>query len=349
MIRSDNIDPNAYSGNGTDTDDCSADFKLLNTATGRPPTGPIIPPETPGAPTELRVHKGGGAWGGAADDLVLYWKAPIWKWEKLVKNIVYYDSDISNGFQYTSYIMFDPNSAGPGLDDWCILTGFLADANNYAFIVHTTGNTVGVNENMTGTNVGYKQNIILDSTMDFVWISIPYHSDYDWASDITDDGFPNDNIISSVRRWNYTTQKYEARAYIFGAWGGDFDIEPGDAILIFVTTAVPSTWKIVGAYDPDLQFELIVNPTTTDFKMISLPYHRTYQNATHITNEFPDGTKIDVVGQYNYTTQRWDTRLYSLIWGWTGDYDIYSSPADAVLFKVTSPASYYWQPQVMAL
>jgi hypothetical protein len=337
--------------NGTDTDNCFSDFSR-QPATERPPTGPIIPPDTPGAPTELRVHKGGGAWGGAADDLVLYWKAPTWKWDKLVKNIAYYDDDLSNGFQYTTYFMFDPNSAGPGLDDWCILTGFLGDGNNYTFIVHTTGNTVGVNENMTGTNVGYKFGITLENWMTGIWVSIPYHSDYDFAADLTDDSFPNNDHITAVEKWNYATQGYESRLWMFGMWNFDFDIIPGDAIRLSVNTGspfLPYTWKIVGAHNPGLQFDLVVNPATTDYMMVSLPYHRTYQNLTHVTNDFTANNQIDIVGNYNYITGEWDLRFWHpVLLEWVDDFDIYASPADAILFEVTAPASYFWTPQVQA-
>ncbi|UCE38148.1 MAG: right-handed parallel beta-helix repeat-containing protein, partial [Thermoplasmata archaeon] len=308
------------------------------------PTPPIVP----GAPRELRIHRGGGTWPATQDDLYITWIAPTENWEHLKYNILYYDTDLSNGFQYDNYLLLGRNSSGPGTQDFCVLQGWYADSYNYVFKVNTTNDTKGSYENMTGTNVGYKYGKVLDSTMDFVWVSLPYHCDYTNATLITDDAFPDDTHISSIKKWNYTTQSYEVRTYLLGKWEGDFNIEPGDAVLIFVT--IPSgsyNWKIVGAHDPDLEFELHENLGTTDFKILSLPYHRSYQNATHITNEFPDRSKIETVGQYNYTSNKWETRHNSLILGWMGDFDVQSSPVDVILLDVTSTVPYYWKPQVM--
>ena len=331
--------------NGTDTDNCQSDFDPLP-MTGRPAAIKIL--DYPGAPTDLRVHRGPWNTIGNADDLVLSWISPTWKWANLTKNIVYYDTDISDGFQYTNYHMFSPNSTFGGDADWCRLPGYHLDGNDYCFIVHTTGDTVGSYENMTDSNVGYKQNIVLDSTMGILWVSIPYFSDYDFASDITNDGFPDGSIISAVRKWDYLTQTYLTRSYFMG-WIGDFDIIPGDAIYVFVTTSVSFTWKIVGAHDPALNFALLENVGTTDFMMLSLPYHRTYQKASDISSDFTQNQQIDIVGQYNYTTGYWDTWYWSFIkFAWDGfDFTIFDSPADAILFEVkkTAPA-YTWQPTV---
>ncbi len=334
--------------NGTDTDNCQSDFDPLP-RTPRP--AGIPPPKSkPGAPTQLRVHRGPWNAIGGPDDLVLSWISPTWNWDNLTKNIVYYDTDISNGFQYTSFRIVDPNSTFEGDADWCLLPGYHLDGNDYAFIIHTTGDTVASYENMTGTNVGYKYGITLTSAINRIWVSIPYHSDYDFASDITTDSFPDGEAVTAVERWNYTKQDYDSRLW-FGMWVNDFDIEPGDAIHLSINplgSALPYTWKIVGAHDPDFQFELIENSgPLTDYKMLSLPYHRTYQMASDITAEFPDKTKISVVGHYNYTIPKWEARRYAVV-GWFDDFSILPSPTDVVYFYVTSPASYYWTPQVEA-
>lgn len=333
---------------GVDTDNCAADFVLESVAAPRPV--PPKPEGTPGSPTDLRVHKGGGPWGGTATDLVLTWTAPIVDYEKLAKNIVYYDTDLSDGFQYSNYLEFTPNSGAAGDLDWCVLPNFLADANNYVLRVNTTGLTKGSYENLTGTNVGYKTSIVLDSSIIRIWISIPYLSDYDYASDITDDSFPNNDVITAVERWNYSTQNYDSRLWQFGTWMGNFDIEPGDAISVSINPVgpgLPYTWKIVGAYDPNFEFEFIRNVGTTDFKMGSLPYHRTYQMASDVTAEFT-WDKVYEIAQYNYVTLRWDERVWSPGAGqYIGEFAIYPSPADAMLFQITASTTFYWKPQVM--
>jgi hypothetical protein len=52
----------------------------------------------------------------------------------------------------------------------------------------------------TGTKVGYKYGIELTSSISRIWISIPFHSDYDYASDIaavTDVEFTDGSIITN--------------------------------------------------------------------------------------------------------------------------------------------------------
>jgi hypothetical protein len=315
--------------------------------------------DVPGSPTDLRVHKGGGAWGGTADDLVLYWKAPISNWDFVTYNIVYYDMDISDGFQYSNWILFERNSSAPGGDDWCELPGWLTDGNNYVFRVNTTNVSKGNYENMIGTNVGYKYGITLTSGISRIWISIPYFSDYDYVSDIAADSgaeFTDGSIITAVERWNYSTQRYDSRLYDLGTWelpsSPDYDIDPGDALFVTVNTAsaaLPYTWDIVGAYDPTLVFDLLANVGKTSYKMMSLPYHMTYVMASDITAEFPNNDNIDQVGQYNYMTSSWDLRAWNIIVGdWQGEYTIYSPPTNTVMFNVRASVMYPWQPDVMA-
>lgn len=312
--------------------------------------------DIPGSPTNLRVHKGGGAWGATVNDLVLTWTAPTSNYNYLTFNIVYYDTDISNGFQYSNYILFEPNATGAGTQDSCVLPGWLADSNNYVLRVNTTNVAKDDYENMIGTNVGYKYGITLTSSISRIWISIPYFSDYDYVSDIAADSgaeFTNGDIITAVERWNYATQRYDSRLWQFGTWEltPDYDIEPGDALFIAVNTggSLPYTWKIVGAYDPSLQFDLLKNPTGTSFKMMSFPYHMTYVMASDITAEFPNPNNIRLVGQYNYMTNSWDTRAWDLVAGdWKNDFTLYTAPINAILFDVTATSSYPWQPDIMA-
>jgi hypothetical protein len=353
--------------NGTDTDDCAADFKINATATGRPGGAP--PTGIPGSPTELTVHKGPYSGTGAAGDLVLYWKAPLLDWINLTLNIVYYDSDLTDGFQYTNFIYFAPNSSGAGMDDWCVLPGWFANANNYAFIVRTTGDLSsqegGLLENLVGTNIGYKYGIELlanappQTSQKFV--SIPYICDWKKASDIAGPGteFLDPSIIDAVLRWNYTKQDYDFWTYGFLGWGTgcvDYDINPGDAIAVAITTtSVPYIWKIVGSYDDTLTFEFVINtPPQTSQMYTSLPYHKDYTYASDVAGpgtEFTDPSIIDSVLQWNYTKQDYDFWTYGFLgWG-TGcvDYAINPSPGDHLAFAITTSVSYFWQPQVISL
>jgi hypothetical protein len=316
----------------------------------------------PGAPSELRVHNGGEKWGGNSGDIVLNWTAPTIDFGFLLKNIVYYDLDITDGFQYTNFIEFDPNASAEGDPDWCILPGWDADSNNYSFIVRTTGDSQGGLENLTGTNIGYKYIMTLQKNpgpgTQFKWISIPYHSDYKMASDICGPmkEFTNNTIIDTIVKWNFTLQENDYRHWALfpppAHWQGDFVIYPGDSLGIIVTTDVAYEWSIVGSHDDSLQFELLKNPApSTSLKTLSLPYHTEYNYASDISGpgaEFTDGSVIEVVMRWNHSTQYFDYRSWSpLFSSWIGDFFI--EPGDAIGFIVSSATSYYWTPEVIIL
>jgi hypothetical protein len=332
-------------------------------------SGPIstgISGGVPGAPSELRVHKGGEDWGGNQGDIVLNWTAPTTDFGYLVQNIVYYDMDITDGFQYADFIEFSPNSTVGGDPDWCILPGWESDSNNYSFIVRTTGDTQGGLENLTGTNIGFKFIMILQKNPGFVtqfkWISIPYHCDYTKASDICGplEEFTNNTVIDALVKWNFTAQEYDGRHWALfpppAHWQGDFPIDQGDALGVIVTTDVPYEWSIVGSHDDSFQFELITNPPpATQFKVLSLPYHKAYNNASDICGpamDFPDNSVIETLIQWNFTTQKYDSRFWALFpppAHWTSDFAIAPSPGDAIGFIITTDTSYYWSPEVITL
>jgi hypothetical protein len=344
--------------NGTDTDDCSADFQV---ETATPPYAPS-PLDTPGAPIGLTVHKGPYLGKGTLNDLVLYWKAPSWKWDKLVANIVYYDTDLSNGFQYTNWYEFARNSTTSAGDDWCVIPGFLADSNNYALIVHTTGDTKGSYENMTGSNIGYKYGINLvknPATTSQMFVSIPYLCDWTWASDVSGPGteFLDGSIITAVLKWNYSTQAFDARTWWgppFNQWVDDFPINPGDALAVGIITTTPYLWKIVGSYDDTFEFTLLKNPSGTSQMFTSIPYHKLYDAANEVSGlgtEFTDGSIITAVLQWNYAGQRFDSRTW---WGppfnqWVGEFNLNLPPGCHLAFGIETTIPYPWKPQVIAL
>jgi hypothetical protein len=318
----------------------------------------------PGAPANLRVHKGGGAWGGTTNDVVLTWNAPTVDYGNLVNNVIYYDTDLSNGFQYTLSVIVATTNPGAGNEDSAILGGFLVDANNYGFIVHTTGDGVagGPNENPTGTNVGYKYvESLLANTPPRTsqkFVSIPYFCDWTSASDISGLGteFTDGTVISSVLRWDYATQKFESRTWLgapFNTWNGDFAITPGDTIAVGITTTSPYNWVIVGAYDDTTDFSFDANtPPLTSQMYTSLPYHTSYVSASDISGpgtEFTDGTIIGAVLQWNYAGQKFDSRTWlgAPFNTWNGDFTIDPFPGGHLAFGIITTSPYAWQPQVL--
>jgi hypothetical protein len=348
---------------GDDTDDCYVDFTINPVPTPRL-AGPAIA-GTPGSPKDLRVHKGGGAWGGGANDIVLNWTAPSMDYNYLNVNILYYDTDFSDGFQYSiaNMIYFEPNSTAANDPDWCILPGWLADANNYVFRINTSYDFSSLEgsmyENMIGTNVGYKYGISLQKTgptlTNFLWISLPYYCDYTKASDIAGPEFADNSTIEKVSRWDYDTQSYEHRTWVsfpFPQWSGEFTINPGETIAVTVTAETPVTWNIVGAYDDTLQFTLIETPPDkTNFYWLSFPYHRLDQKASEITDvEFADNSTIEKVSQWVYATQSYEHRTWVAFPfpQWSGEFTINASPGDAIAFTITADVEYYYMPEVMS-
>jgi hypothetical protein len=343
--------------NGTDTDNPAGDFSVLPATPWPPVSGGGA---MPGAPSNLRVHKSG------TNDLLLDWDAPSINYPNLVSNIVYYDMDLSDGFQYTSYEVFPTTNPGAGNTDSATLSGYLADGNNYAFIVHTTGDATqgGPNENPTNTNVGYKYvetllaNALPQTSQKF--ISVPYFSDWTAASDISGSGteFTDGSIISAVLKWNYATQLYDKRTWVgapFNVWNDDFPINPGDSIAVGIITSSPYEWKIVGAYDDTLDFTFDANTAPLTSQMFtSIPYHSSYTMASDIAGpgkEFTDGSIITAILQWNYATQLYDKRTWvgAPFNVWSDDFTIESAPGGHLAFGIFTTSPYLWTPQVTGL
>jgi hypothetical protein len=276
----------------------------------------------------------------------------------LVKNIVYYDSDLSDGFQYTSYQLFDPLSSNPGDPDGEVLAGMLADGNEYAFIVRCTGDTGqgGPFENPTGTNVGYKYIETLlknPTTTSQLFISMPYFSDWTKGEHIAgpDGEFIDNTIIDSVLVWNYTSQQLDYRSFGLFGWENNVTINPGDIVGVTIITTSPYDWKIVGSYDDTFEFTLLKNPTTTSQIFCSLPYHTTYQRAEHLTgtgNDFVDNTIVDSVLKWNFTAQALNYRSFGLF-GWEGNFTIDPMPGGHIGFTIITTSPYQWKPRVKVL
>jgi hypothetical protein len=314
-----------------------------------------------GSPSDLEVHKGGGAWGGTTDDLVLTWTTPSDDYVNLTWNIVYMDMDLSDGFQYTYYWYCAPNNTGPGTEDSCILTGLLTNTNNYVFRVNTTNDLSsqegGIFENMVGTNVGYKyimwlqENPVLTSQL---VVSIPYYCDWKKGEDIAGMGkeFDDGSKIAILSVWNYTKQTYDSRRWnpLDGKWLENITINPGDALVVSVTAPTPYQWNIVGAYDEGFTFELLVNPGTSQM-FLSLPYHKSYEKGEDICGvgtEFPDDQVVGIVSQWNYSKQTYDSRRWNPLDGkWLENFTIFASPGDHLVIFITKELPpYYWKPQV---
>ncbi len=147
------------------------------------------------------------------------------------------------------------------------------------------------------SNMGYKLNKFVNenaAATDKNWVSVPWHSPYDSASDLTGDVSPDGDPLNKITNLR-NDQLYESWAYTtipFPRWTGvNFEIESGRGYEI--VTIKDDTLVFVGANDPHGLVSLNENPAATDKNWVSVPYNAVYNSVNDITDEYsPSGSPL---------------------------------------------------------
>ncbi len=178
------------------------------------------------------------------------------------------------------------------------------------------------------------------------WISLPFNSMYDQASDITSE--LGSSRIDVVAKWNAATQSSILYFFFRNAWRGvNFAIGPGDALWIGVRSAF--SWVLNGTdRDVSLSFTYFP-PPNANLHWISLPHTSAYARASDIVKAIEGGigigtnTKIIEVAKWDGLTQQYVKFLYGGT-GWSGT-DFVIASGEAIYLKVVS--SFAWTPQLL--
>jgi len=211
----------------------------------------------------------------------------------------------------------------------------LADGQTHFYIVRAVRSGLeGANSTM---GVKIAKSIDHSSTSaNIYWFSLPYHSSYARASDISNE--LTSTKISVVAKWNPASQRPSLWYYFRNKWRGtDFTISPGDGLYIGSVSAF--SWAIVGT-DADVFLSFTLNnPPKKNVNWISIPYTGTYSTASDIADELTSNA-VTEIGMWDPTTQS-TKRWYWTGSTWAGD-DFAFNPGDGIYITIVS--DFDWQP-----
>jgi len=211
----------------------------------------------------------------------------------------------------------------------------LADGQTHFYIVRAVRSGLeGANSTM---GVKIAKSIDHSSTSaNIYWFSLPYHSSYARASDISNE--LTSTKISVVAKWNPASQRPSLWYYFRNKWrGADFTISPGDGL--YIGSVSTFSWAIVGT-DADVYLSFTPNnPPKKNVNWISIPFTGIYSTASDIANELTSGA-VTEIGMWDPTTQS-TKRWYWTGSTWTGD-DFAFNPGDGIYITIVS--DFDWQP-----
>ncbi len=215
-----------------------------------------------------------------------------------------------------SFIPGVSDSVGATIQPDTVFTdvGALSSGNSYYYLVKAVD--IARNRSVK-SNMGYKLNKFFNesaSSSDRNWVSLPWHSNYTVASDLTDDlsssGVPLIKIVNLRGDQLYENWLWDPD---FLEWyGDDFSIVSGCGYEM--ETTIDTSLIFVGANNPNGLVSLNENAATTDRNWISIPYNAAYSTVSDITTSYsPSG--IPLIKIVNLR----DDQLYEN-WLWDPDF-----------------------------
>ncbi|MBN2619815.1 T9SS type A sorting domain-containing protein, partial [candidate division WOR-3 bacterium] len=156
------------------------------------------------------------------------------------------------------------------------------------------------------------------ATSDRNWVSLPWHSEYATASDLTDDLSPAGEALLKITNLK-DDQTFESWIYhsVMGWYGTNFTIQPGRAYEMIA--AKDSILVIVGSNDPDGVVTLNENAGSVgDRNWVSIPYNAAYTTVSDITTEYSTGGEGIVKITNLRDDQTFESWIYHSVMGWYG-------------------------------
>jgi len=201
-----------------------------------------------------------------------------------------------------------------------------------------SNSTMGVKAHLSFAFSGARSNVY--------WMSIPYRSMYQRASDISNE--LTSTRIDVVGKWNPQTQSTILWYFLRGSWrGSNFAIAPGDGLYIGIRSTF--SWVVNGT-DGSVGHPFTFYPApNSNINWISLPYTHVFSRANEIVRDLEGGlgpganTKIVEIA-------RWDPAIQSLVrfsWtptGWSGT-DFLLGLGEGIYVKVVS--TFTWTPRLL--
>ncbi|MBN2621125.1 T9SS type A sorting domain-containing protein [candidate division WOR-3 bacterium] len=177
------------------------------------------------------------------------------------------------------------------------------------------------------SNMGYKFNKVFNenagATSDRNWVSLPWHSEYATASELTDDLSPAGEALLKITNLK-DDQTFESLIYhpVLKWYGTDFTIDTGTAYEMI--GAKDSTLVVAGSNNPDGLVVLNENTGSVgDRNWVAIPYNVAYSTIGDVTDEYSiDGQAIVKVTNLK-DDQTFESWIYHPVLKWYGtDYSI---------------------------
>ncbi|MGB3341488.1 MAG: T9SS type A sorting domain-containing protein [bacterium] len=243
-----------------------------------------------------------------------------------------------------SFIPGSSDSVGVTIQPDTVFTdvGALSSGNSYYYLVKAVD--VARNRSVK-SNMGYKLNKFFNenaSSSDRNWISLPWHSNYTVASDLTDDlsssGVPLIKIVNLRDDQLYENWLWDPD--FFEWYGDDFSIVSGRGYEM--ETTIDTSLFLVGANNPNGLVSLNENAATTDRNWISIPYNAAYSAVSDITTDYsPSGVPlikiVNLRDDQLYENWLWDPDFLE----WYGD-DFNIAAGRGYEFEITNDT--IWNP-----
>jgi len=225
---------------------------------------------------------------------------------------------------------------------------------NYYIVRATDGTEEGENSTM---GFCYEMSLTYDADARLHYVSIPGGFNNMEPGTITAEDIvehieggtgDTDEFINAVVKWDYTERAFdEVYSHSIFGWDGDnFDIEPGAAVGLQLTSNLD--WHVNGRdseemisliHDPDARLNYINIPYTAEGIETAEDLVEAIEGGTGDTDEF-----INAVVKWDYTERAFDEVYSHSIFGWDGDnFDI--EPGAAVGLQLTGDLD--WMPELV--
>jgi hypothetical protein len=156
------------------------------------------------------------------------------------------------------------------------------------------------------------------ATSDRNWVSLPWHSEYTTASDITDDLSPAGEALLKITNLK-DDQTFESWIYhsVLGWYGTDFTLQSGRAYEMIAT--LDTTLVITGSNNPSGAIALNENAGSVgDRNWVSIPFNASYTTVSDITTEYSTGGEAVVKITNLKDDQTFESWIYHSVLGWYG-------------------------------
>ena len=163
-------------------------------------------------------------------------------------------------------------------------------------------------------------------------IALPMDTDIEDVTDLANEI----GVADQIAVWDQDSQSWNASAFIFGNWVPNTALNPGDAVLVSVTSDVD--FYSAGSLPEPAQYDLVTVPGNTNLNTIMIPLNR--DDIIDVTTLATSVGVADQIAIWDHTAQSWNASAY-IFGNWVPNSSL--EIAYPVLISVTSDIT--WPPR----